>query len=258
MGVAVCVVRSNWAFPTNFACFFKWKLFSEENPPTTGASAAGICGSFAFAKWLSPFTWYSWICAWKALRNWPTLPENSMTCLPGSAPGYAEPLSGQPCFDRSDVLVRRAELLAELLRRKPLVVVRMAWRVQLAHQLIERRLLAPAPLQHQVNPLQRCAIRCGSAIVLRVCQRMHRASERYHLLLVNRVDDSHCAERRSGRHMRSAREQLLMPPTRPATELLGLKQRNETKNTANQSPNTQHQKNPQRRITGRQQQQGQQ
>jgi hypothetical protein len=82
--------------------------------------------------------------------------------------GYAEPLSGQPCFDRSDVLVRRAELLAELLRRKPLVVVRMAWRVQLAHQLIERRLLAPAPLQHQVNPLQRCAIRCGSAIVLRV------------------------------------------------------------------------------------------
>jgi len=51
-------------------------------PWTTGASAAGSCGSAVFAQCCSPFTSNLWISVWKAACTCAAVPENSMATLP--------------------------------------------------------------------------------------------------------------------------------------------------------------------------------
>ena len=76
----VAFERSN--APRTRCCGFLGKLLSEAIPATTGASAAGISGSLAFAQRLSPFTLYWWISVCSASRTMPAVPENSITVRP--------------------------------------------------------------------------------------------------------------------------------------------------------------------------------
>ena len=119
----------------------------------------------------------------------PHVPRELDHLLARLDPDHVEAMPRQPRLHRRNILVRNAKLLAELVRRKPLVIIRIPRRMQLPDHLIERRLLGRAALQQQVDPVQRCAVRRGSAIVLGIGQRMHRSVERHKLLLVYRIDD---------------------------------------------------------------------
>jgi hypothetical protein len=126
----------------------------------------------------------------KRTAKLPDVPRKLQRLFPRIDPGHAESAPRQPRLHRRDILIRRSKLLAELIRRQPLVKVRITRRMQLADQLLERRFLARAALQHQVDPVQLRAVGQGSAVVLRVGQRMHCALERYQLALVYRSDDA--------------------------------------------------------------------
>src|ERR1700761_9824112 len=59
-------------------CGLGRKSLSGEMPATTGASAAGICGSTMFAMCVSPASSKEWILVAKALSICPVVPENSI------------------------------------------------------------------------------------------------------------------------------------------------------------------------------------
>ena len=66
-------------------------------PRTTGARAAGICGSLMLAMWALPLTDRLWICVWKALSTWPAVPLNWMVILSAAISLTAKPwLASQP------------------------------------------------------------------------------------------------------------------------------------------------------------------
>src|SRR5215471_5666833 len=77
-----------------------------------------------------------------------------------------KPMRLQPRDCDLNILIHRAEVLAEFVRREPLVVVRRAFVLLLIEQLPERPFLFGAALQHQQHAVQRQIGRRSSAIVL--------------------------------------------------------------------------------------------
>ena len=60
--------------------------------------------------------------------------------------GHAKSVPRQPGLNGRDILVRRPELLAKLIRRQPFVIAGRSRRVQIADELVQRRFLAVAAL----------------------------------------------------------------------------------------------------------------
>lgn len=105
----------------------------------------------------------------------------------------------EPGLDGGNVLVRRPELLAKLLRREPLVVTRTARSMQILDKLMQGLFLAVAAPQHQVDSLQRKALGRLPEIVGCVGQRMDCSVEDDAGAFVDRLRDPAC----DGRLIRS-------------------------------------------------------
>ena len=87
----------------------------------------------------------------------------------------AEAVRTQPALDLCHIRVRRPKLLPEGLGRQPLVIVRRARRVHLPNQLLQRRLLLVAALQHHLDPVQLHSIANRAAVVRLACEWVQRA-----------------------------------------------------------------------------------
>jgi hypothetical protein len=83
-----------------------------------------------------------------------------------------EAMKPKPGLDGSNILVGRAKLAAELVRREPLVVARGTLRVHILDQSMKSLFLAIAAPQHKMNSLQWKFLWRLPAIVGRVGQRM--------------------------------------------------------------------------------------
>src|SRR5271170_791233 len=119
----------------------------------------------------------------------------------GAAVGYGGDLESvglQPGGDFLDVLVGGAELLAELLWREPLMVVRRGLVLLLVEQLFERGFLLRTALQDQEHAGHRETGRSGAAIVFGAGQVVRVALEDGEISLVHRLGDA----RRSGSGLR--------------------------------------------------------
>ena len=101
-----------------------------------------------------------------------------------------EAMAAEPGLNGRDVLIGRAELLAELLGRQPFVVIGGAWSMQIADELSKGGFLAVAALEDEMHAFKRHAFGRGSAIIGWIRQRMHSAFEGDKPAFIDRIDDS--------------------------------------------------------------------
>ena len=95
----------------------------------------------------------------------------------------------QPRCDGLNILIRRAELPPELLRRKPFVVVGRSFVLLVIQQLSQRRFLLVTALQDQQHALHGQIRRSHSAIELCARQWVCIALESGQLRVVDSLDD---------------------------------------------------------------------
>ncbi len=102
---------------------------------------------------------------------------------------HLETLGGEPCGNGLDVLVRRAELLPELFRRKPLMEVGRGTILLVIQQATQSGFLIRTALQDQHYSLHGQRGRRCAAIVLRDRKRVRVTTEPGQPALVDRLGD---------------------------------------------------------------------
>jgi Transposase DDE domain group 1 len=145
--------------PSTRTCDCLGKLFRDTTPATTGASAAGICGSFALATHLAVHL---------------VIPDRDSKCRSRSPFTRcklfrSEPLALEPLRHGTNVGVRRAELLW----RQPNVIIRRTLVLLLFHVGLKCGLLVGAALEQQQDASHRQPAVRGSAVKFRPREWMH-------------------------------------------------------------------------------------
>ena len=171
------------------------KLLSEAKPATTGASAAGICGSLALAQWSLPFT--------REVVNLRSedLPDQTRRArkLDHRAARrhlrHLEALRRKPIGDGLNVGIRRAKLLPKLLGREPLVKSRRGLHLLVVEQLAQGGFLVLPALQNQQHALHCQVVRRNTLVKFRPRPRVDVSSQGDEILHVHglRHTDAHGA-----------------------------------------------------------------